>query len=62
MYLAKISPRGFAGGMREYSEKFHKIFSWENHPDNYENILINLITFIMVNTMKIFQLFVNCLM
>lgn len=48
--------------MREYSEKYHRLFSWENHPDDYEKILINLITFIKVNTMKIFQLFVNCLM
>lgn len=48
--------------MREYSEKFHQIFSWENHPDNYEKILINLITFIKVYIIKIFQLFVDSLM
>lgn len=48
--------------MRGYSEKFHGIFTWENHPDDYEKILLNLITFIRVNIMKIFQLCVNCLM
>lgn len=49
IYLAKIYPRGFAGGLREYSDKFHQISCWANHPDNYEQILAEFIHFIEVN-------------
>ncbi|VVC45129.1 High mobility group box domain,Maelstrom domain,Protamine-like [Cinara cedri] len=44
--LSKIYPRGYAGGMREYSDKFHRISCWEPHPDDYEKILSEFVKFI----------------
>lgn len=47
--IANIYPRGFAGSMREYSEKFHQIHCWEEHWDDYENILLEFINFLKVH-------------
>jgi len=44
--ISKIYPRGFAGGMREYSDNFHQIGCWQDYPDDYKNILLNFITFL----------------
>ncbi|VVC25181.1 High mobility group box domain,Maelstrom domain [Cinara cedri] len=44
--LSKIYPRGFAGGLREYADKFHQINCWENFPDDYKQILLEFIKFI----------------
>ncbi|XP_025419631.1 uncharacterized protein LOC112689961 isoform X2 [Sipha flava] len=45
--LANNYPRGFAGGMREYSDKFHQIDCWDkNHPENYKKILSDFINFL----------------
>ncbi|XP_026806579.1 protein maelstrom 1-like [Rhopalosiphum maidis] len=44
--ISKIYPRGFAGGMREYSDLFHQIYCWHEHPDDYQNILLEFLTFL----------------
>lgn len=44
--ISKIYPRGCAGGMREYSEETHKIACWEEHPDDYEKILLDILSFL----------------
>lgn len=46
--LAKSYPRGFAGGMREYSDLVHKISCWDDHPDDYKTILLDFICFLRV--------------
>jgi len=51
--LAKTYPRGFAGSMREYSEKFHEISCWHEHPDDYKNILLDFFKFLKVNILYI---------
>lgn len=38
--------------MREHSEKFHEISCWHEHPDDYENILLDLFKFLKVNILK----------
>lgn len=50
MFIAKIYPRGFAGSMRAYSDQFHQISCWDEHPNNYQDILLELLTFLKVNT------------
>lgn len=36
--------------MREYSDKFHQISCWhDEHPDDYEKILSDFISFLKVN-------------
>lgn len=49
MFIAKIYPRGFAGSMREFSDKFHQINCWDDHPDDYQDIFLEFLTFIKVN-------------
>jgi len=48
-FLAKIYPRGFAGSMREYSDKFHQIYCWNEHYEDYKTILLDLFKFLKVN-------------
>lgn len=42
--------------MREYSDKFHQITCWHEHPDDYKQILLDLLSFIKVNIVKILKL------
>lgn len=58
IYIAKIYPRGFAGGMKEYSDLFHQICCWHEHADDYQDILLEFLTFLKVNSINL-QLFVN---
>ncbi|XP_022168009.1 protein maelstrom isoform X2 [Myzus persicae] len=44
--ISKIYPRGFAGGMREFSDKFHQISCFNEHPDDYQKILLEFSTFL----------------
>lgn len=44
--ISKIYPRGFAGGMREYSDLFHQICCWHEHADDYKDILLEFFTFL----------------
>ncbi|XP_025203187.1 protein maelstrom homolog isoform X2 [Melanaphis sacchari] len=44
--ISKISPKGLAGGMRVYADHFHQINSWNDHPDDYQNILLEFSTFL----------------
>ncbi|KAL5237523.1 hypothetical protein ACI65C_004933 [Semiaphis heraclei] len=44
--ISKIYPKGFAGGMREFSDKFHQILCFDKHPDDYEKILLEFLTFL----------------
>lgn len=37
--------------MREYSDKFHQISCWADHPDDYETIFSEFISFLKVNAM-----------
>lgn len=53
MFIAKIYPRGFAGSMREFSDKFHQINCWDDHPDDYQDIFLEFLTFIKVNILII---------
>ncbi|XP_016658226.1 protein maelstrom homolog [Acyrthosiphon pisum] len=48
--LSKIYPRGFAGGMRQFSDEFHQISCWQEHPDDYQNILMEFTTFLKDGT------------
>ncbi|KAL4104815.1 hypothetical protein QTP88_020091 [Uroleucon formosanum] len=48
--LSKIYPRGFAGGMRQFSDEFHQISCWHEHPDDYQNILMEFTNFIKDGT------------
>lgn len=52
--LANIYPRGYAGGMKEYADKFHQILCWTDHYDDYDKILLDFIRFIKVITMSRF--------
>jgi len=56
--IAKIYPRGFAGGMRQFSDEFHQISCWHEHPDDYQNILLELTKFLKVNEITV-QIFVQ---
>lgn len=58
MFIAKIYPRGFAGGMRQFSDQFHQISCFNDHPDDYQKILLEFLTFLKVNII-ILNLFVN---
>lgn len=50
IYLAKIYPRGYAGSMLEHSNLFHQISCLDKHPDDYKNILMDFIKFLIVST------------
>ncbi|XP_026818394.1 uncharacterized protein LOC113557211 isoform X1 [Rhopalosiphum maidis] len=44
--ISKIYPKGYAGGMRVFSDKFHQINCWDEHPDDYRNIFFEFSTFL----------------
>lgn len=44
--ISKIYPRGFSGSMREFSDTFHHINCWDDHPDDYQDIFLEFLTFI----------------
>lgn len=52
--------------MREYSEKFHEISCWHEHPDDYENILLDFLKFlevnILLNSVTICQLIISIML
>jgi hypothetical protein len=58
--ISKIYPRGFPGAMRQFSDQFHQILCFDEHPDDYQQILLEFSTFLKVNTI-IFSLFFNFL-
>ncbi|KAL4097425.1 hypothetical protein QTP88_022207 [Uroleucon formosanum] len=44
--ISKIYPRGFAGSMRHFSDLFHQILCFNEHPDDYQQILLEFLTFL----------------
>jgi len=44
--ISKIYPRGFAGGMRAYSDQLHQISCWNEFPDDYKTILLDFLKFL----------------
>jgi len=44
--------------MRQFSDEFHQISCWHEHPDDYENILMEFATFLKVNAIVV-QIFVQ---
>ncbi|XP_050433420.1 protein maelstrom 2-like isoform X2 [Adelges cooleyi] len=50
--IAKIYPRGYGGGLRQYSDTYHKISCWDNHPDDYKTILLDLLSFLNGNELN----------
>jgi len=49
MFIAKMYPKGYAAGMRVFSDQFHQINCWDEHPDDYQNIFFEFSTFLKVN-------------
>ncbi|XP_008185055.1 protein maelstrom 2 [Acyrthosiphon pisum] len=44
--ISKIYPRGFAGSMKQFSDRFHRIVCFDEHPDDYQQILLEFSTFL----------------
>ncbi|XP_060868296.1 protein maelstrom homolog isoform X2 [Metopolophium dirhodum] len=44
--ISKIYPRGFAGSMRQFSDRFHRILCFDEHPDDYQQIILEFSTFL----------------
>jgi len=63
LFIAKIYPKGFAGGMKQFSDKFHKILCFDEHPNDYKKILLKFLTFLKVNTifLNLFDQLLNVL-
>ncbi|XP_050425999.1 protein maelstrom 2-like [Adelges cooleyi] len=54
--VSKIYPRGYGGGMREYSDTFHRISCWEDHPDDHKKILLEFLSFLKDGTVEVREL------
>lgn len=44
--ISKNYPRGFAGSMRQFSNNFHQILCFDEHPDDYQQIILEFSTFL----------------
>ncbi|CAI6354049.1 unnamed protein product [Macrosiphum euphorbiae] len=44
--ISEIYPRGFAGGMKQFSDVFHHILCYDKHRDDYQQILLEFSTFL----------------
>ncbi|CAI6374378.1 unnamed protein product [Macrosiphum euphorbiae] len=44
--ISEIYPRGFAGGMKQFSDLFHRILCFDKHQDDYQQILLEFSTFL----------------